>query len=171
MLQNIVMENMVEIGSSDNWLTDLGMPRILLSCISLLIFAVANSCGGNMPNSYIIQKPVPKCNFLGAAALSGWLFRQLQGWLTPLLTMLRAVKLLLELSQGQVASKLSGAALCSSMVFFPLLPCLKKRKVRGSACCRVTKLICMPVIYDSSEQQPDLIPEISQSAFWIALKE
>lgn len=128
MLEIIVMESMVEIGSSGNWMTDLGMPRILLPCISLLIFAVANSCGGNMPNSYIIQKPAPKCNFLGAAALSGWRFRQLQGWLTPLLTMLRAVKPLLEVVSGSSCQQTVWGCFVLLDGIFPTFSHLRKKR-------------------------------------------
>lgn len=54
-----------------------------LPSISLLIFRVVNSCGEPVPYSYIMQKPGLEYIFFScAAAVSGWFFGQLQGWLT-----------------------------------------------------------------------------------------
>lgn len=63
-------------------------PELLVSgrqlpSICLLIFRVVTSCGEPVPYSYINQKPGLEYIFFSwAAAVSGWFFGQLQGWLT-----------------------------------------------------------------------------------------
>lgn len=100
-----------------------------LPSISLLISSTVTSCGEPLPYSYIILKPGLEAYFLfiylflwWAAAVSGWFFGQLQGWLPD--TVVNHTRgcanwfFFLEPSQGQVASKLSRLLCVSGCYFF-----------------------------------------------------